>query len=124
MKRIILFTIITVIFSFAGQIQNIYQSLKPWAPLNIQIDKGHLIITTKESRVTDTIFLSMIETGICMNYYFNKNLLNGIKNIYILNRFNHQGYVLDGAADICSAIGKMKSDNKIKWYILSKTHLY
>jgi hypothetical protein len=123
MKKI-LFIVLITIFSFARQIDDIYKSLKSWAPLNIQIQSNNLIVTTKENRVTDTIYLAMINYALCTDYYFNKNLLNGIKSIYILNRYNHQGYVLDGGADICEKIGKMKDNNRIKFIILGKTHLY
>lgn len=116
--------LVFVIFSFAGQLQDIQKSLRDWQPLNIQIKSGNLIVTTKERRVTDTIYLAIVNTGLCTDYYFNKSLLNGIKSIYVLNEYNYQGYVLDGGADICEKIGKMKDNNRIKFTILGKTHLY
>lgn len=123
MKKILLILTI-IIFSFASKLQDISKSLTPWGPLNIEIKHRNLIITTKERRVTDTIFLAMITDGLCMNYYFNKHLLDGISKITILNKFNYHGYVLEGGADVCAQIGKMKNNNNIKFFILSKTHLY
>jgi hypothetical protein len=123
MKKLLLL-LMFIIFSFAGQLQDIQKSLKDWQPLNIQIKSGNLIVTTKERRVTDTIYLAMIHIGLCTDYYFNKNLLNGIKSVSILNRYKHQGYVLDGGANICNKIGKMSNNRKITLSILSKTHLY
>jgi predicted AAA+ superfamily ATPase len=72
MKKI-LFIVLITIFSFARQIDDIYKSLKSWAPLNIQIQSNNLIVTTKENRVTDTIYLAMINYALCTDYYFNKN---------------------------------------------------
>jgi len=123
MKKLFLITML-VLFSFAGQIQDIAKSLRPWEPLNIKIKYGELVITSKERRMNLDIFYAMIRNGICVDYYFNKNLLNGIRKIVILNRFNHQGFVLEGGKDVCKTIGKMSNDTKIKIFLSSKTHLY
>ena len=123
MKKLLVSGILSITLSIAGQIQDLSQSVKTWgAVANIQ--NNHLVITTPQNRVNDKIFQSIIQNGICMHSYFTPNLLNGIKDIYVMNKYNKQGYVLEGSSDICSKIGNMKDDNKVKLYLISKSHMY
>ncbi|AZV46879.1 hypothetical protein C3L23_06205 [Nautilia sp. PV-1] len=123
MKKVMLSSIIIAVLSFASQIQDISNSVKSWGA-TVKIQKNHLVIITSQNRVTNQIFQSIIQNGICMYSFFTPGMLKNIKDVYVLNKFSKQGYVLDNAENVCKTIGEMKDNNKIKLYISSNTHLY
>jgi hypothetical protein len=80
MKKAILFFVIITVFSFASQLQDIANSVKSWGA-KVKLQDNHLIIITPQNRVTNQIFQSIIQNGICMYSFFTPEMLKNIKNI-------------------------------------------
>ena len=122
---IALFFVCTVTTSgIADPLKAVKDSLRPWQPQSVTMEKQTLKVITKEGRVTDTIFKSVIKFGVCAPVWMgNANALDGVSEILVLNKFERQGYVFEGGKNLCDEMGKLNS-KEVETYMLGHTHLF
>ncbi|MBE8597217.1 hypothetical protein [Xenorhabdus sp. BG5] len=97
--------------------------MQMWQPLSIN-DNGNIVtLTMNEDRITDTIYHSVIRYGVYSPLWLDdkNSYLKNTKEVRVLNRHNHSGYVFENPRASCDEVGKATND-KIGLIISSHTH--
>ncbi|MFJ5480894.1 hypothetical protein [Pectobacterium carotovorum] len=129
MKKYIPALLIMASFSTFAQSHNqstLQKSLSPWKPLAISESAGAIAITMNEDRITPEIYSAVIKMGVCTPLWFGDKksaYLKNTKEISILNRNNHSGFVFENPKSSCEEAGKAK-DGGGDIVISSNTHSY
>jgi hypothetical protein len=99
-------------------------ALEPWEPLAI-IAPDSITIVLNESRVTDTIYEAVIETGVCLPLWLDNetDYLLKVNAINVLNKFKAQGYVLEKPLETCKDMGESKGETS-KIILMGNTHVF
>ncbi|TVZ39366.1 hypothetical protein P886_3770 [Alteromonadaceae bacterium 2753L.S.0a.02] len=99
-------------------------ALAPWAPEFITIDGEQLKVILSSQRITQQMYSAVIKTGACAAVWsFGGDALPGVSNIAVVNSFAKQGYLFEGGAAECTALGKLSSDAS-RIYMLERTRVY
>jgi len=100
-------------------------ALDPWNPQEIRLEGDRLTVITRERRITDQVFRSLLSTGVCMPVFMgdSASYLSGIEEIAVLNTFGRQGYVFSGGRSECQEIGGLPM-NDLEMYVLSRTRMH
>ena len=102
--------------------KEIIKSLKMWEPLDVLIRDKSIIITAHAHKITETIYTTMIYTGLFEFVYSMPNGWPDIEKIIILNSSKTQGYVFEGGNNLVNLIEIPTS--KPNPFILSNTHTW
>ncbi len=99
-------------------------ALSPWKPLAITTP-GSITIVLNESRITNTIYEAVIETGVCLPLWLDKetDYLSKANEIEVLNKFKAQGYVLEKPLETCKLMGESKG-NTSEIILMGNTHIF
>ncbi|WP_338803322.1 hypothetical protein WDV76_14100 [Xenorhabdus griffiniae] len=112
------------VFAQSTNLSALQKSMKMWQPLSIS-DSGDIVtLTMNEDRVTDKIYHSVIEYGICAPLWLddkNTSYLKNTKEIRVLNKHNYIGYVFENPRASCGELGKVTDEN-VSLTISSHTH--
>ncbi len=124
MKHELLAILSLIPFAAFAADSTLNESLKPWQPLSIERTKSNITIVMNERKVTDEIFSSVAESGVCTPLWLNKDAsyLEGVKEVVITNKFKKQGYVLEDPLSTCKAIGEA-TGNTGKIILLGHTRM-
>lgn len=95
--------------------------VQAWQPLMITLNDGVLIIAFNQNRITNDIFLSIMQNGICTSASLEK--WSGVKQIGIMNKHAEQGFVFKGGYDECKQSSNYKGKQK-EIFLLGKSRLY
>lgn len=118
---------IALVLSWASVAQanegQIAESLALWDPVSVEVSNGIATITTREQRVTEQIYTSVISLGICFGLLSNPESLAGIQEIRVLNSFGRQGYVFEGGKEECETLNNTPGREK-QLQILAVTHMH
>lgn len=107
----------------ASPVAEANQALDIWRPISIEESENVLIITSKERRVEEQIYRSMMLTGLCAYVEIGLISLQGITNVVIINRFQESGWVFRGGASLCKEIMSLpREDRQIQ--LLVNSNLY
>jgi len=82
-----------------------------------------VIITMKQKRITPLIYQSVILSGLCFRSLSDPTLLDGIKEVAVLNSSNAQGYVYETGEISCADLNAM-SAAKAGLMLLGATHAF
>lgn len=104
-------------------VQEAAEALYLWEPVAIAQQGSRLVITSKERRVSQTVYTAMIRAGICLFARTGDIQLMGIKEILILNKFRGSGWVFEGGKSACVSLAQAAPD-KVDILILGRSHLY
>ncbi|AID90815.1 hypothetical protein [Klebsiella michiganensis] len=128
MKKLVL-SLFLVSASVTAQASNeavLQKSLKPWNPLSIESSAGVVTLVMNEDSVTTQIFNSIIRMGVCSPLWLNpqKNTyLKNTKEVRVLNRYSHSGFVFENPRSSCNEAGQAKGDGS-ELIIASHTHAF
>ena len=128
MKKLVL-SLFLVSASVTAQASNeavLQKSLKPWNPLSIESSAGVVTLVMNEDSVTTQIFNSIIRMGVCSPLCLNpqKNTyLKNTKEVRVLNRYSHSGFVFENPRSSCNEAGQAKGDGS-ELIIASHTHAF
>lgn len=124
MKKILLGVLVFIgLHAAQSQTENlILEYTKAWQPIGIKLDNKVLTIAYNQDRITKEIYNAILQYGICASSY-TETWEQEISEIQILNKHAYQGFVFEGGHKECNEAGKLIGD-KVKFYILNKTHLY
>lgn len=99
-------------------------SLKPFSPLAVTVTGNQLTIQLAQPAITDALYSTVLKNGVCDPVWSgNAKALDGITEVAIINQHAKQGFVFEGGAPECQALGEL-SGNASAAYVLGKTHLY
>ena len=103
--------------------KDLTKALDSWQPKEINKEKSTLTVVMNEKRVTNTIYTSVIQYGICMGLLVNTeaSYLDGIKHLEVVNKFKVQGFILDEPLATCKVLN---GDNKTKLTIPANTRVF
>jgi len=121
MKRIFLGLLLIISLSQADTKKTISNYIQAWQPLMIDLNEGVLVIAFNQNKINDKIFLSILQSGICMSANLEK--WSGVKRITIMNNHAEQGYVFEGGYDECIQSNNYKGKQKDA-FLLGKSRLY
>lgn len=127
MKKIILS--FALLFSCASaasadNLANARELVAMWQPNEVTISDQKLIIVLPQQRITDTIYLAVITSGLCLGELFGKEV-SGISEIQILNQFSAQGYVYEKGLEDCRKFNRTPAGgDSTKFRILAETHMF
>ncbi|HEE0834820.1 hypothetical protein CD006_17190 [Enterobacter sp. 10-1] len=128
MKKLAL-SLLLVSASVTAQASNeavLQKSLKPWNPLSIESNDGVVTLVMNEDSVTTQIYNSVIRMGVCGPLWLNpkKNTyLKNTKEVRVLNRYAHSGFVFENPSSSCKEAGQAKGDGS-ELIIASHTHAF
>lgn len=128
MKKLVL-SLFLVSASVTAQASNeavLQKSLKPWNPLSIESSAGVVTLVMNEDSVTTQIFNSIIRMGVCSPLWLSpqKNTyLKNTKEVRVLNRYSHSGFVFENPRSSCNEAGQAKGDGS-ELIIASHTHAF
>ena len=89
--------------------KSIEPSLKQWEPISVLEQDGQIYIQLPQKKITDPIYSSVIEAGLCLGKAFNPELdWSDIKTVSILNEEKIQGFTFNGGEKECEAINNTK----------------
>lgn len=123
MKKFLLLLLLFPVIANAAPSAAVIASLKPFQPKLTTLKDGQLTIVLPQKQITNEIYTTVISTAVCSSLWLrSEQSLDGVKSVYVLNEFAHQGYVFEGGKELCIKYGKLpQSENKI--FLLSNTHL-
>lgn len=127
MKRIIL--TLALFFSCASaasadSLSNARELVAMWQPNEVRISDRKLVIVLPQQRITDTIYLAVITSGLCLGELMGKEV-SGISEIQVLNQFSAQGYVYEKGLEDCPEFNRTPAgDDSTKFRILAETHMF
>ncbi len=96
--------------------------LKMWSPSKVELDGKVLTIVLPQDKVTDKIYTSIIQTGLCGSVYMGDKKWNGIGDVVVLNQHEHQGWIFEGSYEDCEDLGKL-SGKKFDQSLMSMSRL-
>lgn len=104
----------TSMAAHASNLTVLQKSLKDWAPISISDKKGVIEIVMNEDRMTPQIYNAVINMGVCPPLWFDakgSSYLKNTKEVRVLNRHSHSGFVLESPKTSCDEAGKATGDN-------------
>ncbi len=125
----LLMLLILISFSTFAQKHNesvLQKSLKPWNPLSIEDNAGVITLVMNEDSVTTQIYNSVIRMGVCSALWLNPQksaYLKNTKEVRVLNRHAHGGFVFEDPRSSCGEAGQAKGDDS-ELIIASHTHAF
>ncbi len=107
-------------------LDSIKKSLSVWQPLSVAMKKGNVIVVLNEQIITNKIYKAIILYGIFIPLWLGeKNSLNGVKSITILNKSKYQGYNFKGSKSLCEEIRKLEIyEKESEVYLMDRTEIY
>ncbi len=126
MLRAIILTIIFLLgasTAIAADLNKIESSVASWNPLSVEKTGDKVAISIDQGKVTMLIYRTLITSGLCLHQAANPEMLHGIAEVAILNRFKGQGFVYEIAEAECPAIVALPT-GQAKLMLLGATHVY
>ncbi|WP_049089333.1 hypothetical protein [Klebsiella grimontii] len=111
---LLLFLFSTSMVAHASNLTVLQKSLKDWAPISISDKQGIIEIVMNEDRMTPQIYNAVIGMGVCPPLWFEakgSSYLKNTKEVRVLNRHSHSGFVLESPKASCNEAGKAVGDN-------------
>lgn len=108
----------------ASNLTVLQKSLKDWAPISISDKRGVIEIVMNEDRLTPQIYNAVINMGVCPPLWFGakgSSYLKNTKEVRVLNRHSHSGFVLESPKTSCDEVGKATGDS---WSIVINSHTH
>jgi hypothetical protein len=99
------------------------KALIPWAPKSIKVNKNTADIVLNQRMITDSIYYSILSSGICGKIWLKESSWLGDVKITILNEYSKQGWIFEGNALDCLVAGQY-SDKKSRILLAGKSRLY
>jgi len=126
-RALILATLLTVSVAHAATksraedaVHKIKDAVQKFTPISVN---QPVIITMKQKRITPLIYRSVILSGLCFRYLSDPTILDGIKEVAVVNSSNEQGYVYEPAEISCSDLNAMPI-TKAALMLLGATHAF
>ena len=110
--------------ALAGAKENAAALLEMWQPKKITVENGVLTAILPQARISSTIYLATIASGICFGPLREIDL-PGVSQIAILNEHGAQGYVYEKALEDCDRINSLRAGGSIvEGLVMGSTHGY
>jgi hypothetical protein len=90
----------------------------------IQKVGNKIIVQLPKDRVEDKVYKDFVVSGICNNAWISNNKLKSAKSIYVLNKFQRQGFVFENHRDTCQNINSEPEGRYKEVAIGRYTHSY
>lgn len=109
----------------ATDLQAIRNALDQWQPVAVKEHGDDVVVVLRARSVEEEAYVSVITGGLCMTQLTDPEILDGIAEIAVLNRFEGQGYIYTGGRTGCKELNEMPLNSK-EWRIkfLSMTRVY
>ncbi|WP_345842328.1 hypothetical protein [Shewanella algae] len=122
MKNLLALCTLLPFFAVASPLE---ESLKPWEPLEITQQTETIRIVLNERRITNNIYEAIVQNGICMPLWLQKDneYLEAVKEIEILNQFEKQGFVFENPMESCQKIGD-STEEAANLILMGGTHIF
>lgn len=105
-------------------VQQAKELLALWQPDSVSLNRTTLTIVLPQRRITQQIYLAIIQTGICAGPLIGK-LLPDVSSIAVLNQFSRQGFVYEAGTEDCAQINDVPvGDKSGTILVLGKTHAF
>lgn len=108
----------------ADPVANARELTAAWKPIEVRAKGDSLVIVLPQRRITETIYLAVLTSGLCLGPLLNKPV-QGISEVRILNEFAAQGYVYEKGLEDCGTFNSRPTNSEAtKFDILAATHMY
>jgi hypothetical protein len=108
----------------AGAVENAAELMASWQPDKISLEGGTLVVVLPQQRITEQIYLSILQAGVCFGPLLDIDL-PGVSSIQILNRGSKQGYVYEKGMEDCEKLNSYGiGGDQFKFDVLAATHSY
>lgn len=105
-------------------IQQAKELLDLWQPISVSQEGSTLRVVLNERQITQTIYLAVIKSGICVGVLTGKPLPD-VSSIEVLNEFSRQGYVYEAGTEDCAQINDLPvGDRTGTLLVLGKTKAF
>ena len=110
--------------ALASDAATIEKSLRPWQPLEVKKSKDAITVTLNQDMVTTQIYEAVARMGVCPSVWgAPDSYLKSVKEISILNKNKHSGFVLENPKSTCNEMGKATGD-KANITLNANTHMF
>jgi len=99
----------------ADSLANAREMAWNWDPIDVRLEGKSLVIILPQRRITDTIYLAIIRSGLCMGPHFDLPI-TGFSEVRILNEFGTQGFIYESGLEGCEDLDRLQ--------ILGATHAH
>jgi hypothetical protein len=123
MKKRLLLLIIPVM-AHADPSSDLLEALHSFDTKSITEKNGELLVVLNENRITSDIFYNLIDGGFCVLPWLNNRIaIENINKVVVLNRHEHQGYILENGVESCDERSD-KNQKESKLLLAYRTSLY
>jgi hypothetical protein len=123
MKKTLLLLIIPVM-AHADPSSDLLEALHSFDTKSITEKNGELLVVLNENRITSDIFYNLIDGGFCVLPWLNNRIaIENINKVVVLNRHEHQGYILENGVESCDERSD-KNQKESKLFLAYRTSLY
>lgn len=110
--------------ALASDTATIEKSLRPWQPLEVKKNKDVITVALNQDMVTTQIYEAVASMGVCPSVWgAPASYLKSVKEINILNKNKHSGFVLENPKTTCNEVGNAKGD-KVNIILNANTHMF
>jgi len=99
-------------------------TLTTWQPISVEKNDGIVTIVLPEKIITDAIYSAVIKAGVCPAIIANETLLDGVREIRVLNMYKFRGFVAEGGKELCLKLNAEQSGQARKFTLLAVTYTY
>lgn len=99
----------------ADSLANAREMAWSWDPIDVRSEGESLVIILPQRRITDTIYLAIIRSGLCMGPHVDLPI-TGFSEVRILNEFGTQGFIYESGLEGCEDLDRLQ--------ILGATHAH
>lgn len=100
------------------------KSVEMWSPISVTTNSKVATIILPQKRITDTIYESVINSGVCFGLLAEPSALDAVDEIVILNQHKRQGYVFEGGKELCETLNEMPLGKSKKLMLLGHTRFH
>lgn len=115
---------ITVLSAKAETSEKFDKALEMFGPNEVVVEGKTAFIVLPHRRITDDIYASVISSGICFRQLIEPNILDGLKEVAVLNQFSEQGFVFEGGTAECSELNEMPTGRDKTIRLLGYTRIH